>query len=321
MYNNKTYNKLFSYFTSKLGVREYRKGWLKGNCPSCGKTDKYGINLAKDRTNCFSCGYNPSPLHLVMELEDVSTKKEALSIVGDYREMEYTAPVMEALQEANLNLPEGYNNISMGTSTISKLARKYIKGRGFDIDEVSLKGWGYCNRGEFMGYIIMPFFIEGKLAYFNARRFLGGGVKYKNPSIEETGIGKSLVIYNIEALYVYKEVYMTEGLINAETIGDEAIAMGGKKVSEYQISTILKSPVESIVLLLDPDAILESIELAFKMVFHKKLKLVYWPGTADVNDIGYTRIMEMINNTPYINHVGLMKLKNKLNEPRLLNSY
>ena len=35
----------------------YRRGWLKGDCPECGKDKKYGVNIALNRTNCFSCGY------------------------------------------------------------------------------------------------------------------------------------------------------------------------------------------------------------------------------------------------------------------------
>lgn len=321
MFNKNTYKRLHSYLIGRLGMHEYRNGWLKGDCPECNKADKFGVNLSLGKSNCFVCGYNPHPLTLVMEVERLANRTEVLKYLGNFEESDYTEPILKKLEDVNIVLPEGYKNLSLGDSALGKLARKYIKNRGFDIDEVSLKGWGYCNTGKYFGYIILPFYVDGKLVYFNARKFTGSGPKYNNPDTEETGIGKSLIIYNYNALYAYKEVYLAEGLFNAETMGDQGIATGGKKVSQHQLSSILGSPVERITLLLDPDAINESIQLAMDMSFHKKVRLVYWEGDADVNDIGYTRMMQMIENTPFQNYSGLLKLKNEINATRGIITY
>lgn len=321
IFNAAFQKKLFTYFTQKLGVREYRNGWLKGDCPDCGRPDKFGINLVKNKTNCFVCGYDPKPLDLVGILEGVKSYNEAKGIVNLYKEGDYIIPILKKLEVIRINLPDEYINISLGTNLPAKLARKYIKSRGFKISDVAMKGWGYCPSGEYAGYIIMPFYMGGKLVYYNARKYFGAGPKYKNPKVDSTGIGKSLVIYNSIALGIYKEVFLLEGLINAETLGSQGISTGGKDISRYQLSAIIKSPIESICLLLDPDAILKSIEWALELSYHKKVKVVYWEGSKDVNDMGRQASMELINNTPYMGYNDLLKLRNKINEKRSIITY
>jgi hypothetical protein len=322
-FNKGFYRKLYTYFTHKLGVREYRNGWLKGDCPNCGKLDKFGIHLNYDRTNCFSCGYHPKPAYLVMLLEGVTKLKDVLNIVGEYREGDYIQPILKPLENKSFNLPDGYVNIILGESTLANLARKRVLKRGFNIEDVALKGWGYCTRGEYFGYLIMPIYMNDTLVYFNARRLIDSvGAKYKNPPIDDTGIGKSMILYNSHALAMYKEVYLVEGLINAETLGMKAISSGGKMISRQQLSIILKSPIESIIMLLDPDAIKESIDLALEIVNHKRVKVCYWEGKKDVNDMGRDKTLKIVNKTPYHDYSSLIRFKNKIiYEKRSLNTY
>lgn len=321
MLNKELYKKVASYFIYKRGFRLYRKGWLKGNCPNCGREDKFGINIALNRTNCFYCGHNPKPLYLIMELENLANLHEVRKLLGDLRDADYIEPIVKQLENTNVSLPEGYNNIMVGEGIIANMARKYIKSRGFKVDKVAMKGWGYCNTGKYFGYIIMPIYMGGKLVYYNARKFFGSGPKYNNPDIDETGIGKSLIIYNVDALFTYKEVMVMEGLINAETMGDTGISMGGKKISNYQKSTIIKSPVESLIILLDPDAIKESIEFAMSLSYHKQVKLIYWEEDKDVNDLGKKYVKGIINKTNYQSYNDLIRLKNNINDKRSIITY
>jgi len=36
VFNNEIKNKINEYLLKKLGMYDYRRGWLKGDCPSCG---------------------------------------------------------------------------------------------------------------------------------------------------------------------------------------------------------------------------------------------------------------------------------------------
>lgn len=312
MLNKLMKQKLYSYAIKSLGLREYRRGWLKGICPDCGRQDKFGFNLYQNRTNCFVCGYHPSPIRLIMDIEGLDSYNEVKQFLGTYEGRTYLEPVIERIERIETVLPEGYKNLAIGNSKLGKMARNYVKGRGFDPDDMALKGWGYGTKDEYWGYIIIPFYIGGKLIYYNARRYIGSGPKYRNPKIEDFGLGKSLIMYNSDALALYDTVYLVEGAINAETIGDEAIATGGKKISHYQISMIQKSEVDKIIILLDPDAMVDAIKVAMDLSFHKKVKVIELPEEVDVNDLGRDRTMVEVSNIPWLNYNELLKRHHNL---------
>jgi DNA primase len=311
---NEFKGKLHQYFVRKLGAYDYRNGWLKCNCPFCGKEAKFGINLAMNRTNCFRCGEHPSAIQLAIQLENFTTYAELVEYLnkGDFSGYTYVEEAVELKSRKEVYLPEGFKSILLGDSLIAKAARKYVQKRGFDLNEVAMKGWGYVTKGKYMGYLIIPFHENGKLVYFNARLFIGSGPKYNNPETSDTGLGKSFIIYNKDALSMYRMVYLCEGALNAETMGERGIASGGKAVSRYQINEIIKSPVERIIILLDPDAKDKAIELALKLVNYKKVKVVFLPEGTDVNDIGKKKTLKLVYSTPYQDYNKLLTLKHNL---------
>lgn len=302
--------KLQSFFKKRWGMYDYRRGWLKGDCPSCGE-HKWGVNITLNRTNCFKCGYNGDPTDSVMDIENLTTRSEAVSYLRAYEGSEdfYEEQYEPYELRSDIVLPPGYKNIKRGTSLLAKSARALVKKRGFDINKVSRKGWGYCTEGKYFGYLIMPFHAEGKLLYFNARRILGSGPKFNNPEIEDFGIGKSMLIYNVDALELYDRIFIFEGLMNAETIGDHAIAMGGKKLSNYQINKLIKSKVEKFIICLDEDAYMEGIELALELVQFKKVKIIKFPPGKDANDIGKRATLKLVSSNNYLSYKEILKKK------------
>lgn len=307
--------KLKRYFEKKIGAKTYRHGWDKSRCPYCGKEGKFGINLSKNRCNCFRCGEHPSPLQLVMYLEKVDTYAEAYKILenSEYDGYVFKEEHLELKNKKPIYLPDGFKSILLGNSTLAKSARNYVKKRGFDIYQVAKSGWGYGTEDKYFGYLIIPFHEHGQLVYYNARLFMGSGPKYNNPDSSVTGLGKSFIIYNKDALYMYRTVYLCEGAINAETIGIRGIASGGKAISRYQINEIIKSPVEKVVILFDPDAKDRAIDLALKLVNYKKVKVVYLPEGEDVNSMGKKATMKYVYSIHYQDYTELLELKNQLN--------
>lgn len=312
MLNKTIKTKLHSYALNTLGLREYRRGWFKGHCPSCGRVDKFGLNLYQNRTNCFVCGYHPSPVQLIMELEGLSSYNDVWNFLKLYEGREYLEPVIERIERTETILPDGYRNLLIGEGKLSKLAREYVAGRGFDVEEMAYKGWGYGSKAAYFGYIIIPFYLGGKLIYYNARKFMGGGPKYLNPTIEDFGLGKSLILYNWDALGKYKTIYLVEGAINAETLGDQGIATGGKKISSYQISMLIKSEVKNIIILLDPDGIDDAIKLGLKLCYHKRLKVILLPGDKDVNDLGKEKTLALVKQNNWLSYNDLLKYRYNL---------
>ena len=128
----------------------------------------------------------------------------------------------------------------------------------------------------------------------------------------ESGLGKSFIIYNRDALDIYSSCFICEGAINAATMGERGIAMSGKAVSRYQINLLIKSPCKRFILLLDPDAKEYALDLAFKLQPFKKVKVIFLPEGKDVNDLKKKEVLKLIYRVHYQSYSDLMKLKQSL---------
>ena len=308
-------SKLYTYFVKRLGAFNYRNGWLKVPvCPFCGRELKLGINLNTYRTNCFKCGYHSNPSQLIMDVEGIETYNELLKLLdnGEFTEYTFKEERVQLRERKVFYLPEGFRLVSQGSNQLAKSVRGYLRKRGFSSEYLSKAGVGYCTKGSFFGYLIIPFYYHGQLRYYNARLVYGRGPRYNNPTTDITGIGKEFIIYNHDALQLYNSIFVCEGALNALTLGERAIATMGKAVSAYQINELIKSPVERFILLLDPDAKLAAINLALKLVAYKKVKVVFLPDGKDVNDLGKKETLRYVYSTRYQDYNDLIKLKNSL---------
>lgn len=308
-------NQLYNYFVKRLGAYKYRNGWLRVPiCPYCHREQKMGINLNTYRTNCFRCGEHPSPAQMVMDIEGLDTYSELITFLrnGDFTELTFTEEKVELSEAKPVYLPEGFKLITQGTSTLANSFRKYVIKRGFNPNELARHGVGYCTKGEYFGYLIIPFYTEGSLRYWNARLVIGSGPRYNNPPKDITGLGKEFLIYNSDALGLYNQVFICEGAINALTMGENAIATMGKSISRYQINELIKAQAKRYIILLDPDAKDKAIDLALKLVNFKSVKVVYLPENEDVNSLGRKKTMKLVWDTRYQDYQDLIKLKNEL---------
>lgn len=312
---NEFKTKLYNYFIKSLGAYEYRRGWLKlPVCPFCHREHKMGINLSMYRTNCFRCNYHMNPAQLVMDVEGFDTYAELLKFLdnGNFTDKAFSEEKIELPDAKPVYLPDGFRNISLGDSQLAKSIRGYIKKRGFNLEKFSRCGIGYGTMGTTYGYLIIPFYYQGQLKYYNARNVIGKGPRYNNPNKDITGLGKQFIIFNHDALEMYRSVFICEGALNALTMGDRGIATMGKAISQYQINELLKSQCERYIILLDPDAKQYAINLALKLVAYKKVKVVFLPDGKDCNDLGKKGVLRLVYNTRYQSYQELIAIRNSL---------
>lgn len=318
-YNKSINGKLYNYFTQKLSLKNSTNGFLRGNCPYCGGKFTFGINIERGKVVCFKkCGIPNKPLYLLMHFEEFETLNEARQFLKVQQEFEvYEGSVKAPKYEIKpVELPESYTLITMGEGIMAKAARHYVKTRRFNLITCSMQGIGYCTDGEYAGYIIFPFYSKGKLIFFQGRRFAGNGPKMKNPAEEDFGIGKSQLIYNRDALFIYKRIYIVESITNSLTLGERAIALLGKSSSTYQLSNLISAPFDEAIIILDPDASKEAYKLGMQLVHYKKVKVVTWQGDKDVNDIGKKETITKVKETDFKKYMQLYK-----EHANCLNSY
>nr|DAJ77356.1 MAG TPA: DNA directed DNA polymerase [Caudoviricetes sp.] len=312
---NQFKSKLKTYFIKRLGAFEYKHGWMKlPTCPYCHRELKMGVNLSMYRTNCFRCNEHPNPSQLVMDVEGFDTYHELINFLnnGQFEELEFHDEKIELAEAKPLYLPNSFRLLSIGDSQIARSIRSYVKGRGFSIEELCKHGVGYATREPFFGYLIIPFYYHGQLRYYNARKVIGNGPRYNNPNKDITGLGKEFIIFNYDALEMYRSVFICEGALNALTLGDRAIATMGKAISAYQVNELLKSSCERFIILLDPDAKEYAINLALKLVAYKKVKVVFLPDGKDVNDLGRSQTLKLVYATRYQSYQELISIRNSL---------
>lgn len=292
--------KLVEYFIGTLGMYKAKRGWLRAYTCPCPrkKKNKFGINLFKNKTSCFICGSLEPPIEYAMKYEDIDTFeqfKTKLNLLGG---IEFLEPPGELRKYKKVKLPESFTLLSFGKNQYGKSARSYMRNRGYDILDLTIKGIGYCTQGKYSGFIIFPWYRSGELIYYTGRKFIGDR-DFLNPPTEDFDVGKTQMIHNIDALFLYKKVYIVESITNELTLPSNTIAIGGKIISPWQITAILDSPVKFLVILLDPDAYQEALEISINLSKYKKVKMVKLPEGKDVNDLGKKQTLELVKNTPY----------------------
>lgn len=309
MYSDLVKTKLFSYFTQRAGMFEYRRGWLKGDCPYCGKENKFGINIDENRGHCFSCDIRVSPLKFVFDKENFTTFSQVHQFLGTFENIKSFRTEAEIVKGVvNFQLPKEFRLVGLYDSQVAKIVEQNLKERNFKIPKLMRAGVGYCAGGKYGGRIILPYYRGGKLVYFNARKFVDIGEKFMNPTEEEAGVGKSKLIYNHDALYSFDKVYLFESVTNALTLGDNATGTGCKSLSPWQRNEYIQSPCKSIIIGLDRDALKEAYKLALEFANFKKVKVLKFPEGVDANDLGYKETKKLEKATPYITYKEAYKL-------------
>ena len=74
----------------------------------------------------------------------------------------------------------------------------------------------------------------------------------------------------------------------------------GEAISAVQVNKLIKSPARKFILLLDPDAIKQSIGLALKLINFKAVKIIRLPEGKDANDLGRKEVMKLVWKTRYM---------------------
>lgn len=255
------------YITNRFPDSDYRNENWRFDCPFCGADRKrFSVSIVKGVVHCWRCDYTNSLLGFVCDNESVNYS-DAFRIVKKYVPVRVPkGPIRKPrTAQASSKVP-GYIPITelQPESKIGQLAKGYLRKRG--ITDADVKFWrlGISTDKELVGRIISPFFENGVLRYYVARKFTGPGPRYKNPSLSEWGVGKSELLYNYDSALRNSDngITIVEGVYDVYAVGKHAVGLLGKRASDVQISKILLMDPKRISISLDSDATDEAFELA-----------------------------------------------------------
>lgn len=306
--------KTYTWINDRFMVRKSTNGWWMGDCPFCGKRRKLAFHFAWSYSKCWSCKWRDSIVDFVMKVEDVPyavAYKMIMETEGGNIDPEMFV-LARSLRTIEVELPFGYTPLIEGRDrTIGKRACSYLEGRGFDIEKLDRLGFGYVAEhaedamDNYFGYIIMPVRQDGRMRYFIARDFMGGFPKYKNPPKEVYGVGKDEVIFNADAFNMYKEVFLLEGIFDGLTLSKRAAATLGWSWSQEQVSWMVDSSCESVVIVSDKGFYGQAVQQAMKLMDHKVVRVVnldHVEHGKDVNEIGRRAVMDIVSTTPVLTY-------------------
>ena len=189
-------------------------------------------------------------------------------------------------------------------SIIKKHAMAYLNSRGIKIIDIIRYGMGYCEEGLYANRIIVPSYSsDGDLNYFVGRDIYGGGFKYKNPPVSKDVIGFDLFINWNEP------IVLCEGVFDAIAIRRNAIPLFGKTIPKSLMKKIYEKQVKQIYILLDSDAISDSIKMTDNLM--KNGINVYYVNLSeeDPSDMGFKKVINLIKETKQTSFSDLMRMK------------
>lgn len=138
-----------------------------------------------------------------------------------------------------------------------------------------------CKEGTFQKRIIIPVFNGDNCVFFQGRRILETmNPKYLNPSVE-----KENIILNKDVFDREKYIIVTEGILDAYSVGNQGTAALGASISDMFLEELFKYTDKGIIIALDNDSAgLEQVAKIIKdSYFNKRLSYFFLDKYKDLN--------------------------------------
>ena len=286
-------------------LNEKGKPSSKGNyiytCIKCNHHKrKLEINLDEESPNykkfaCWICGFKSK--NVVKLFKEKDTPQSILKRVNEICNGKNVSKQTTNNEPTQIKLPKEFipltNILSLDklTQIEAKHALKFLYKRNLNKNDVIKYNIGFCKDGKYKQRIIIPSYDEnGLLNYFIARDYTNNQPqKYKNPPVDvKSVIGWELYI-NWDA-----PVILVEGMFDAICIRRNVIPLFGKVIHEKLMKKLVSSNVNKIYIILDPDAIKNSLKYCEElMTYNKEIYLVELNGK-DASEVGYKSFLETI---------------------------
>ena len=266
---------------------------------------KLQINTQTQKWHCWVSNQGGHNLFQLFKKLKASREQfdELSDIVGKPRSL--SSKYEKNKQKDIVRLPNEFKPLWKGNvSIIKKHALVYLKNRGINMVDIIRYGMGYCEEGLYANRIIVPSYSsDGDLNYFVGRDIYGGGFKYKNPPVSKDVIGFDLFINWNEP------IVLCEGVFDAIAIRRNAIPLFGKTIPKSLMKKIYEKQVKQIYILLDSDAIMDSIKMTDNLM--KNGINVYYVNLSeeDPSDMGFKKVINLIKETKQTSFSDLMRMK------------
>ena len=216
---------------------------------------KLQINTQTQKWHCWVSNQGGHNLFQLFKKLKASKEHfdELVELVGDRKYVKRNVKEDKKI----VRLPNEFKPLwKNGSSIIKKHSIVYLSNRSIGMADIIRYGIGYCEEGVYSNRVIIPSYSSnGELNYFVGRDIYDGGMKYKNPPVSKDVIGFDLFINWNEP------IILCEGVFDAIAIRRNAIPLFGKTIPKSLMKKIYEKQVKQIYILLDSDAIMDSIKM------------------------------------------------------------
>lgn len=293
----------YNYFLTTFKMSKSSQGWFRMANPfEMNKEQTMGINFDLNSVLCHRTGYKKGLIGFIADYEGLTRHEVYEFLETDYEEVRYKIYEAPKHLQVSLKYPPHFCSL-LANNLMAERATDYVEGRGMDVEQLDLMGFGTCTEGDYLGYLVVPFKVNGELKYYLGRDFIGGvgRRRYNNPSVESVGIGKGDLFFNQDALSMYDRVFLLEGWSDAVTIGADAISSQGWSLSSTQQSILIESGLKELVIIPDKGFYDKALITAWGLSDYmdvRVLSLENFEDGKDVNEIGAKKVLAELESTP-----------------------
>ncbi len=231
-------------------------------CPECEKRDKSSdteykcwINPKKGMFLCYRCGWSGSLVTFIRGILNCDYRNATKILMGDPldkidymnmklfdEEVDWSDPQIDV---KSVDLPYGYIPIES--------EHDYLTERGIPWQYARDHDWGYAEIGFCQNRIIVPFYMENQMVFWQAR-WIGELPKGTQKVLNPKGTSARHVLFNYDSAKEFEQIVLVEGFVDAVKCGDNAMALNGKTLHPQQLLWLEKTKAKEVVLFLDADA-------------------------------------------------------------------
>lgn len=212
--------------------------------------------------------------------EDEIDRCVNLSFFKEKKTATSTEPVKKHLELPTTEAPLPASSVLITTddSPWCEVAQEYLKGRGISPIDTPF----YVSDNEkWIGRVIIPYIFREKIVYWQARSMDETITpRYKNPSID-----KENLFFNMDEIYRYTDepLFVTEGPLDALSIGKHGVALLGSTLSEFRERELNKIAARrKIIFVIDKN--LNGYKLGQKVLKHNWSITCFPDNVDDSND-------------------------------------
>lgn len=242
-------------------------GFRPCKCPICNDyKQRMGIKQENDkiRIHCFNCGLNSSHFEnsRTMSSEfrqilnafnindnqiDSILSKKFFNPKALVKSSEKIKPEFQLPQK--IELPRQCYPLAEESHPIWKeVALAFLSSRG--LNETSYN-WYLSNDRKYRSKLIIPYFRQNEIIYWQAREMdLNGTERYLNPAVSRNNI-----LFNFDELFRYTKepLFITEGALDAISIGSNAIGLAGSTLNPFKVEMLERVKGREIIFVIDKD--------------------------------------------------------------------